>query len=282
MTRHPDRRPAADRRAALTLAATAPLVVAPGAQAAYDTRERSTSARWKEVALELTSTAENSTLNWRSAFGYIEDIHDGRGYTGGIVGFCSGTGDMLTLVRHYRAIAPGNLLAPYEPRLARIMQAPYGDRPALSHRLLGAAYVRDWKRAAGTSGFRRAQCDERDRVYWRPAAAQASRDRVGPLGQAILYDISVNHGPGSDWQSFGGIVRAATAQAPPPSAGGSEAAYLLALTRARDKVLKAWGDYQADGRSTAHRRLLADNPGLRLPIVWWMYGDRFAITRWPA
>lgn len=89
-------------------------------------------ARWKEVALELTSTAENSTLNWRSSFGYIEDIGDGRGYTGGIVGFCSGTGDMLTLVRHYRAIAPGNLLAGYEPRLARIMQAPYADRPELS------------------------------------------------------------------------------------------------------------------------------------------------------
>jgi chitosanase len=38
----------------------------------------------KETALRITSTAENSTKDWTAAYAYIEDIHDGRGYTGGL------------------------------------------------------------------------------------------------------------------------------------------------------------------------------------------------------
>jgi chitosanase len=55
----------------------------------------------KEIAMELVSSAENSSLDWKAQYKYIEDIHDGRGYTAGIIGFCSGTGDMLELVQHY-------------------------------------------------------------------------------------------------------------------------------------------------------------------------------------
>ena len=36
--------------------------------------------------MQLVSSAENSTLNWRAQYRYIGDIHDGRGYTGGIIG----------------------------------------------------------------------------------------------------------------------------------------------------------------------------------------------------
>src|SRR4051794_34919627 len=35
----------------------------------------------KELAQQLVASAENSTLNWREAYGYIEDIGDGQGYT---------------------------------------------------------------------------------------------------------------------------------------------------------------------------------------------------------
>jgi len=45
------------------------------------------SAKEKEIAMELVGSAENSSLDWRAQYGYIEDIHDGRGYTGGIIGF---------------------------------------------------------------------------------------------------------------------------------------------------------------------------------------------------
>ena len=52
----------------------------------------------KEIAMQLVSSAENSSLDWKAQYKYIEDIGDGRGYTAGIIGFCSGTGDMLELV----------------------------------------------------------------------------------------------------------------------------------------------------------------------------------------
>ncbi|MFC9019220.1 chitosanase, partial [Streptomyces albidoflavus] len=58
-------------------------------------------ARKKEIAMRLVSSAENSSLDWRAQYRYIEDIGDGRGYTAGIIGFCSGTGDMLALVERY-------------------------------------------------------------------------------------------------------------------------------------------------------------------------------------
>ena len=68
----------------------------------------------QEKAFQITSTAENSTVNWWDTYATIEDIRDGRGYTGGIVGFTSATGDMLELVERYVALQPDhNVLAPY-------------------------------------------------------------------------------------------------------------------------------------------------------------------------
>ena len=79
----------------------------------------------KEMALQITSTAENSTTDWSSSYADIEDIHVGRGYTGGLVGFTTATGDMLDLVRRYEAERPDNPLVPYLPGLQAC--ADYGD-----------------------------------------------------------------------------------------------------------------------------------------------------------
>src|SRR5690349_10988229 len=71
----------------------------------------------KDIAMQLVSSAENSSLSWKAQYGYIEDIGDGRGYTGGIIGFCSGTDDMLDVVQNYTKIEPTNILAKYLPAL---------------------------------------------------------------------------------------------------------------------------------------------------------------------
>src|ERR1700754_342085 len=74
----------------------------------------------KEIAMQLVSSAENSTLEWRRQYTYLEDIGDGRGYTGGIIGFCSGTGDMLVVVRRYTRAEPHNPLARFLPAVRRV------------------------------------------------------------------------------------------------------------------------------------------------------------------
>jgi len=92
----------------------------------------------KEIILELVSTAENSTKKWTSSYAYIEDIDDGRGYTAGVVGWCSGTGDMLDLVERYTATTPGNPLQKYLPACALRQSArsvSHLARPRFHHRL---------------------------------------------------------------------------------------------------------------------------------------------------
>src|SRR2546423_15651546 len=60
----------------------------------------------KDIAMQLVSTAENSSLDWKVQYGYIEynvehNEKENRGYTAGIIGFTSRTHDMLELVQHY-------------------------------------------------------------------------------------------------------------------------------------------------------------------------------------
>ena len=63
----------------------------------------------KEV-FALVSSAENSSTDYAEQYQYIEDIGDGRGYTAGIIGFTSGTGDLLDVVNRYTELKPRNEL----------------------------------------------------------------------------------------------------------------------------------------------------------------------------
>lgn len=237
----------------------------------------------QEMAFELTSTAENSTKDWTTAYQYIEDIGDKRGYTAGVVGFVSSSGDMLQLVQQYTAEQPDNPLAAYIPGLQQCYRVGYGN--AASHAAgtyLGTAFKNAWIRAANTdSVFRKVQRDMRKSMYWDDCLVQALADGVGPLGLAIHYDILVNHGAGDDSESYGGIVAAARASAgKPPSKGGSEAAYLTKLCDIRDDVLRGWGDYQTDGRSGIFRPLIAAGKfHLTGTITWSVYGDSYSFNR---
>ena len=95
----------------------------------------------KEIAMKLVSSAENSSLDWKAQYKYIEDIDDGRGYTAGIIGFCSGTGDMLELVQLYADRKSGNVLQKYLPALRRVNDSD-------SHSGLDPNYASDWETAA--------------------------------------------------------------------------------------------------------------------------------------
>jgi chitosanase len=274
------------RRTALLIAATAviagpALMATTGIGNAGEAPRRTVSAaarvdltdpHKKDIAMQIVSSAENSSLNWRAQYKYIEDIDDGRGYTAGIIGFCSGTGDMLDLVEEYTRRKPGNILAKYLPALRRVNGSD-------SHAGLDPNFTKDWRTAANDSVFKQSQDHERDRVYFNPAVQQAKGDGLRALGQFIYYDAIVMHGPGSDRLSFGGIRSAAIRKAKPPAQGGNETAYLNAFLDVRRAVMKEEEAHSDTSRvDTAQRPWLrAGNLDLDPPLRWKMYGEDFRI-----
>ncbi|MER7276115.1 chitosanase [Dactylosporangium sp. NPDC000244] len=227
--------------------------------------------RKKEIAMQLVSSAENSSLDWKAQYRYIEDINDGRGYTGGIIGFCSGTGDMLDLVEAYTSRVPGNPLARFLPALRKVNGTD-------SHAGLDG-FPEAWRSAAADPEFTKAQDGERDRVYFNPAVTQAKSDGLGVLGQFAYYDAMVMHGPGPGADSFGGIRKAALARAKPPAQGGDEAAYLTAFLDARAAAMRTEAAHSDTSRvDTAQRQFLRDgNLDLHTPLAWKVYGESYRI-----
>jgi chitosanase len=233
----------------------------------------------RQVAMMLVSSAENSSLDWKAQYGYIEynvegNATENRGYTAGIVGFTSRTGDMLALVNYYNSIAPGNILQKYTAALTKA-------NDTTSQAGLGTAFMNDWKTAAKDVKFQQAQDHEVDSVYFLPAVNQAKADALGALGQFIYYDAMVVHGPGSDALSFGGIRAAALKKAKTPAQGGNEATYLTAFMDARTVAMQAEDSHSDVTRITNAQRvfLKAGNFNLDLPLSWSVYGDPYSLTQ---
>ncbi|MFI8231348.1 chitosanase [Streptomyces sp. NPDC085900] len=226
----------------------------------------------KEIAMKLVSSAENSSLDWKAQYKYIEDIGDGRGYTAGIIGFCSGTGDMLDLVQLYTDRKPGNVLAKYLPALRRVNGSD-------SHDGLDPNFPKDWRKAAQDTAFQQAQNDERDRVYFNPAVKQGKADGIGTLGQFAYYDAIVMHGDGDDPTSFRNIRKRALNKAKPPAQGGDEVTYLNAFLDARVWAMKQEEAHSDTTRVDTEQRvfLRKGNLCLNTPLDWKVYGDSYHI-----
>jgi chitosanase len=226
----------------------------------------------KEIAMQLVSSAENSSLDWKQQYGYIEDIKDGRGYTAGIIGFTSGTGDMLDLVELYTQRRPDNVLAKYLPALRQVNGSD-------SHEGLDPNFTEDWKEAAQDPDFQQAQDDERDRVYFNPAVEQGKADGVGVLGQFAYYDALVMHGNGSDPTSFSSIRERAMAEARTPAQGGDEKTYLNAFLDARVWAMKQEAAHSDTSRVDTAQRVFLEQGNLNLdpPLDWKVYGEPYHI-----
>jgi chitosanase len=223
----------------------------------------------KDLAQQIVSSAENSSLDWRGQYGYIEDIDDGRGYTAGIIGFTTGTHDLLVLVDGYTEEHPDNGLARYLPALREVDGSD-------SHEGLDPGFTEAWKAEAEIPAFRRAQDSERDRVYFGPAVELAQRDGLGILGQFIYYDAMVMHGPGTD-PGFHGLREDAMAEADTPAEGGDEEAYLDVFLDIRRTTMKA--EKRDTSRvDTAQRRFLDEgNLELETPLEWRVYGQPYEV-----
>ncbi|XUL85806.1 chitosanase [Streptomyces galilaeus] len=227
----------------------------------------------KEIAMQLVSSAENSSLDWKAQYKYIEDIGDGRGYTAGIIGFCSGTGDMLDLVQLYATRKPGNVLAKYLPALRSVNGTD-------SHSGLDPNFPKDWRTAAQDTVFQQAQNDERDRVYFNPAVSQGKTDGLRALGQFTYYDAIVMHGDGDDPTSFRNIRARALRSAKPPAQGGNETTYLNAFLDARVWAMQQEEAHSDTTRVDTEQRVFLRNGNLDLntPLSWKVYGDSYHIN----
>ncbi|MEW2087375.1 chitosanase [Streptomyces sp. NPDC005283] len=226
----------------------------------------------KEIAMQIVSSAENSSLDWKAQYKYIEDIGDGRGYTAGIIGFCSGTGDMLDLVELYTDRKPGNVLAKYLPALREVDGSD-------SHAGLDPNFTKDWKKAAQDSEFKKAQNDERDRVYFNPSVNRGKADGIGVLGQFIYYDAIMMHGDGGDSTGFSNIRKKALAKARTPAQGGDEKTYLNAFLDARVWAMKQEEAHEDTSRVDTAQRVFVkkNNFNLNTPLDWKVYGESFHI-----
>lgn len=251
----------------LLVSAALGLVAAPQASAAVTSDLASPDK--KEIAMQLVSSAENSSLDWRAQYRYIEDIGDGRGYTAGIIGFTSGTGDMLQLVKAYTRTKRRNPLARFLKALKRVNGSD-------SHKGLGKRFVKAWRKAAKDPVFQVAQETLRDNVYFNPSVELAKSDGLNALGQFCYYDAAVVHG-------FNGMTRVRTralARAAAPAAGGDEVTYLSAYLDERVVEMKKEAAHEDVTRiETAQRRFLGEgNLDLHLPLSWAVYGDPYAIS----
>ncbi|SEK68491.1 chitosanase [Stigmatella aurantiaca] len=174
-------------------------------------------AHQKKVAEGLTSIWENDTPV--IDYAYAENIHDGRGYTNGRAGFCTGTGDAILVVQCYknlRSEANGNRLAKYMPGLTTINNRflSTGQSQASTAELDSVGnWVSDWA-ASYTNTTTRADfksCQDKisDQLYYTPAMNAAKKwGLVKALSKAALYDAFINHG---EWGALQFIKAANTA-----------------------------------------------------------------------
>ncbi|MFE6054033.1 chitosanase [Kitasatospora sp. NPDC056446] len=172
---------------------------------------------------QLISVFENSTTEIQ--YGYAENINDGRGVTAGRAGFTTNDGDALKVVRAYTAVSPDNPLARFVPELERLAASGSGDTGGLPE----SEYIAAWKQSAEDPAFRQVQDDQVDQRYFTPAMDQA--DRLGlttALARAELYDASIQHGNGGEYDALPALIARTDAKAGTPSTAG-ERAWLTAF-----------------------------------------------------
>lgn len=222
----------------------------------------------KEISMKLVASAENSTLNWQGQFGYIEDIKDGRGFTTGIVGFTTGTGDVLQLVKRYQQKVPGNVLVPYLDALQKVNGSD-------SHAGLDPGFPDAWRQAAKDVVFQQLQVQLCDDLYFNPAVELAKKDGLNALGQFIYFDAAVVHG----YEGLEAIRTKTLLTAKTPANGNKEEDYLNVFLDNRVIEMKKEAAHDDVSRiEGAQRKFLREhNLELNPPLNWKIYDLEYNI-----
>ncbi|CAG2120024.1 unnamed protein product [Medioppia subpectinata] len=134
-------------------------------------------------------------------YDFVEDIHDGRGYTCGKFGFTTATGDAYEVVNKYTVKKHDNPLAEYLPELKRLAKHFSNDT---SH-LVG--FPDAWRESARDQLFIDIQDEVSAAMSYNPAMKWADSANIqSALGRCALYDCIIEHGGGDDGDSMPSIL----------------------------------------------------------------------------
>jgi chitosanase len=195
----------------------------------------------KQKAEMMTSIWENNTPVLQ--YGYSQDIGDGRGYTSGRAGFCTGTGDGILVIECYDLAEPGNAMQKYMPALVTINDAfaASGGTQIQSSKAGLSGWPGDWKASASDPVFRDCQDGVSDAVYYGSALRHAAQKKFATaLTKAVLYDSMVNQGEADPRFGVITMMAGADGQVPvsDPPALAEEDGWLKAFLAIRLKIMQ--------------------------------------------
>ena len=208
------------------------------------------------TTLSLVSIAENSMIEWWKTYNYIENIHDGRGYTISIVGFCTGTGDFIMVLNELKKINPNHILVKYIPAVEGRSGGNVNGLEGLVKDVTSLG-IQD-------SDFNTAVWRIIQQLYWDPAMEFCAKKNLSSaLAKYIAYDTFLNFGT---LEAFEKIKL------------DTQVNMLSEFLTIKQKVIehdKSLGDTK-DNRVAMQRKLLMEgNLDLHLPMTVSCYKDVF-------
>ena len=217
-----------------------------------------------DVILQLVSIAEYSSIDWRSSVNIIDNLGDGRGYTIGLVGFCTGTGDFLELLYYLRDLNPVHVLLTFLPVIERIMKS--SDTGSV----VGLEKLPAVMRRIGKNDklFMKATWYILKKLYWKPALDFC--DEYGlksELSRYIVYDTIVNFGNLDVFRKY--MVK-----------GEDEGLFLRKFLDVKQKTIEddeSLGDTDNNRVDMQKKLLRRENFGLDRPMSVYCYTEKFYI-----
>ncbi|KAJ2713094.1 hypothetical protein H4R19_002421 [Coemansia spiralis] len=176
----------------------------------------------KDIALRITNVYENGDVKFH--YDYCEDLKDGRGFTAGIAGFCTGTADAWEVVKEYHKLTGGNdTFSPMDRALAKLAASGSDSTSSIKN------YCRVWEKLGRSDGrFQQAQNIVRDRMYFVPS--QKAADKLGlrlHVSRAFLYDTGIQHGTGDDRDGLNALIALTNKAFVAPVAGKSPSTLVI-------------------------------------------------------
>ncbi|PIA14087.1 lysozyme-like protein, partial [Coemansia reversa NRRL 1564] len=161
----------------------------------------------KEIALRITNVYENDDTDFH--YDYCENLKDGRGFTAGIAGFCTGTGDAWEIIQQYHKLTGGDDdFSAMDSTLKKYSKSESDSTKGLKD------YCDVWEKLGKSDiKFQQAQDIVRNKMYYAPSQKYA--DELGlrfDISRAQMYDAGIQHGTGDDADGLGALIKITNAK----------------------------------------------------------------------